>query len=154
MMAVTQTRYQLLYDSVQSYLDTINEKNRMAENMNAAMTIASTYENESGNHSSDDSNATFTYTDPETGATSDMTVHDFMTMYDIDSTPSGTSWSKDDWTTAYTTLQTQSKKLESESSMAQTEMYQEYNRLQETVTFASTFESNYHQMMSKVASAE
>ena len=141
MMAVTSARYELLYNSVQNYINTINEKNRMAENMNAAMTVASKYENESGNHDSDDTNAEFTYTDPETGAQSQMTVHDVMTMYNIDSTPSGTSWSKDDWTVAYNSLQTQSKKLESESSMAQTEMNQEYNRLQEVVEFANTFES-------------
>jgi hypothetical protein len=147
-------KYNILHDQVQQYGNDTQADNRMAANAQAAESAAAAHENDSGNFNP--STTYFTYTDPNTGSQSQMSLATYAnSVLDSSATPSSTtSWSKDDAKTVATALNGKVTAYTDQSSMDQNNMQVAYQKLQEVSQFLATFMSNWHQMVSTVISKE
>ena len=98
-------------DKVNQYYKMVHMENIQMQNLNNAMALAQSQTNVSNATSSQQ---TFKYTDPETGATSDMKLKDFMGAQSIPypSDPDN-KFSKDEWSTVVANIKTASDSLSS-----------------------------------------
>lgn len=106
------------YDQqIQTYYGIVHQENIEMQNMNNAMAKANAVASDGTKNST--SSATFSYTDPQTGATSTMSVASFMDKEGI-SRPSDSDnkYSTDEWNTVVSNLKTQ---LDNTQSMSQTD---------------------------------
>lgn len=135
-------RYDAVYAELETYKDKVNYDNAMIENYNAAIAAANKASS-NGTSSGNPNDATFTYTDPTTGAQEQMSVADFMKQ-NGDSPATGTSsWSSSDWSTAITTMTNDSDACSSDSQLDSSYLQEYMSEAESTITEMSQVISDW-----------
>ena len=102
-------------DKVNQYYKMVHMENIQMQNLNNAMELAQSQTNVS---SATSSQQTFKYTDPETGATSDMKFKDFLAAQDIPyPTDPDNKFSKDEWNTVLANCKSASDSISSNNQV-------------------------------------
>jgi len=122
-------------DKVNQYYSMVHAENVQLENMNNAMELAQSQTNVS---SATSSTQTFTYTDPDTGATSQMGFKAYCSQEGIDvpSDPDN-KFDKDEWNTVLQNVKTASDSISSTNQVDMMKLQSVLNKANQAATQAS-----------------